>query len=104
MEYVTIRKSMKNMTVEKIIAINDPEIEKAVFLPKASRLAQKIFRFLQENTNLVTTAGGMEHYVTGLDRYKLVELARGYNINLFKYMFAVKLYEDGMLEIQSQNK
>ena len=89
------------MSVEKLEKLNDPEITKAFTQPPLPKLGQKIINFLSENSNLVTTAGGMSYVVTGLDRYKLVELAKGYSINLFKYMFAVKLYEQGLI---SQNK
>ena len=57
--------------------------------------------FLRENENLVTVAGGMEHYVTGFDRSKLFPLARDwYGIDLSKFRFAVDWYEAGMLKLQ----
>ena len=102
-----IRKSMKNLSIEKIRKLDDPEIEEAVFRPKMTRLANKIFDFIEKNSNLTTQMGGMSPVITGLDRFKLVELAKGYGIDLFRYMPMVDYYERKMLkayEIMREDK
>jgi len=57
---------------------------------------------LTTNSNLTTSIGGMETITTGIDRHKLSEVAKGYNIDIFKYMFAVDMFENGILESQSR--
>jgi len=94
---------MKDITHERLKAMKDPELEEAIFQPQSSRRAAKIFSFLRDNSNLTTLAGGMQHYVTGLDVDKLSRVAKGYGLNLFKYMFAVRMYENGILKAQEKN-
>ena len=36
----------------------------------------------------------MDVIVTGLDRYKIVELAKVYNIDMSRYMFALDMFEN----------
>jgi len=86
----------------EVLAFNDDEITKAFVKPTVPYKVSKLFDFLEENQNLITTAGGMQHHMTGLDRSKLVPLAQGYNINLFKWMFAVRMFETGLLEKHNQ--
>ena len=99
-----IRKSVSNLTFDAVAKLDDDEIKDAVFSPRVSKRAKKIFDFIHDNANLTTSLGGMDINITGLDKYKLSELAKGYNINLFKYMFAVKWYEEGMSENQARNR
>jgi len=82
----------------EILAFNDETITKAFIKPEVPKKVTNVFNFLESNQNLVTTAGGMEHFVTGLDRYKLNELAKGYNINFFSWMFAVNMFESGIIK------
>ena len=95
---------MSGRGIEHIASLNDPDIIEAVTWPSVPKRAARLFQFLRDNDNLVTVAGGMEHFVTGLDRSKLLHVARdGYGIDLPRYMFAVGWYEHGMLK-QQQNR
>lgn len=81
------------------------ELLEIVTVPDVPRKAFRVFEFLRENENLVTVAGGMDHFVTGLNRAALFPLARNeYGINLRKYRFAVNWYEQGMLTRQKNNR
>lgn len=53
---------------------------------------------MTKNDNSVFIAGGMGHAVIGIDRDKLNNIAKIYNIDLGRYMFAVDYYEEKMLE------
>lgn len=43
----------------------------------------------------------MGHNILGLDTLKLVELAKGYNIDLYRWMFAVKAFEKGIISLHN---
>lgn len=45
----------------------------------------------------------MQTITTGLDRYKLVNLAKDFNIDLAKYDFFVILYENEILKLEKKH-
>lgn len=83
--------------------MDDPEINRAIFQPGASRLARRVFNFINGNSNLVTSLGGMSPVVTGLDKSKLYAVAKGKGLRLSKYESIVDLYEDEMLRSQKNS-
>lgn len=92
-----IREGLKNIkSFEDLEKLNDPEITKAFTRPEVPRLVNRVVNFLQDNQNLMTTVGGMSVYVTGLDRYKLAEVGRGYGIDIYRWMYAVDMYEKNL--------
>lgn len=93
-----IRSELSSLSAEEIVNLDDSEIMDAFWHPEVSRKAKKIFSFLSSNKNLNTYYGGMDIVVTGLDRYKLCSLAKTYNIDLSRYMFAVDMFENAMIE------
>jgi len=74
----------------------------AYFPPKASQLAIKIFNFFRDNDRCTINAGGMQHYIMCLDKEKLTNIAKTYNIDLGKYMFALRVYENKILQKQNR--
>lgn len=57
----------------------------------------EVFNFLSSNSNLTTNVG-IDGFITGLDKYKLVLLAKEYGIDLVKYDFFLKMYEELFLK------
>lgn len=45
----------------------------------------------------------MQSVTTGLDRYKLINLAKDFNINLAKYDFFLTLYESYILKLEKKH-
>lgn len=102
---MNIRRGVNGLTLDDILAFDDEVITEAILIPEAPRLALKVFKFIRDNDNLVTVAGGMEHHITGLDRFKLIHVAKKcYNINLSKYMFAVDLYERLLVRLSNDKR
>lgn len=94
-----IRKGLKNIkSIDEIKKLDDPQITEAFTRPKVPRSVSKLVDFLQSNQNLITSVGGMSVQVTGLDRFKLAEVGRGYNIDIYRWMFAIDMYEKGLVE------
>lgn len=83
--------------MDDVLKFDDPTITEAFTRPIVPRSVDKLFNFLQDNQNLITVAGGMGHHATGLDRYKLAEVGKGYGIDIYRWMFAIKIFEDGIL-------
>ena len=78
------------------------EIEKAVFPPRVPYKAKMIFDFVSQNANLTTEKSGMQGITTGLDRYKIVMLAKEYDLDLIPYDFFITLYENRLLKEQEE--
>ncbi|WBC28533.1 globin-like protein [Thiohalocapsa phage LS06-2018-MD03] len=89
--------------MKEIRALGDETITKAFVRPSVPRNVNRVFNFIIDNQNLVTVAGGMQHYVTGFHRPDMIDAAQSYNINLSKWMFMVNAYEKCMLDEQSNN-
>lgn len=83
--------------------MENKSIEDAVFIPKTSKEARKVFDFVSRNSNLRTERSGMQSITTGLDRYKLVTLAKDFNIDLTKYDFFLTLYESYILKLEKKH-
>jgi len=99
-----IREDLQNTSREEIIALDDETINNALYFPDAPKWVYRIFNFLVENQNIVTTTGGMKPSVTGFDRYKLDMLAeRLYKFDLSRWMYPVKLFEDSLIEYQNKS-
>jgi len=62
-----------------------------------------VFDFVSRNSNLRTERSGMQSITTGLDRYKLINLAKDFNINLAKYDFFLTLYESYILKLEKKH-
>ena len=75
----------------------------AYFAPSAPKKAIQIFNFFREHDRVTINAGGMQHYVMCLDKEKLINIAKIYNIDLGRYMFAFRVYESKMLEKQNRD-
>ena len=82
--------------------MNDAEINKAIFQPESPRRAKKIYKFISDNANLITTAGGMGHIATGLDRSKYAIVAKAYDIDISKYESFIDYYEEMMIKEQNR--
>jgi len=73
-----------------------------MFFPDAPQWVYRVFKFLVENQNMVTTSGGMKNNVTGLDRYKLDRLATNlYKFDLSRWLYAVTLFESSLMKYQN---
>ena len=78
---------------------------KAYFPPEAPQLAIRVFNFFLETDQNVIVAGGMEHHVIALDQYTIGELGiRDYNIELSRYLYFFKQYENKLLLKQQREK
>ena len=98
------------MTQKEIEEDGVERYKKAYYPPKDTpKKAFKIFLFLRNNDNHCTVAGGMQHYVTGLDKERLITIAKEYGIELSRYMFLVEHYQNKLLlkqnrEMSQKNK
>lgn len=90
--------SSQNITPKELREDNVQRRIDAYFSPQAPSIAIRFFNFITKNDNCVLLAGGMSHSVMGLDRDKLNNIAKLYNIDLGRYLFAVDYYENKMLE------
>jgi len=93
---------MSKKTTDEIMKLNNKEIEQAVFSPIVPHKTKIIFDFVSKNSNLTTERSGMQGYSTGIDRYKMIMLAKEYEIDLTPYDFFITFYESKMLEQQSR--
>ena len=93
---------MGKLSIEQILKIDDPEINRAIIMPQVPEKARQVFTFLLNNRNLAiySASGGFQ----GLDKYKLVSLAKEYNIELTRYNFAIIALEQKMIERANGNK
>lgn len=74
-------------------------------MPKAPERAIKIFYFFLEAKQYKILAGGMSHHMVGLDTLKVGELGeKYYNIDLSKYMYFFKIFEQKILQQQQQQQ
>lgn len=99
-----MRQSLRGKTLAQIKDLEDPRLLEAVVMPEAPRKATRLFTFLRDNQNMVTAVSGMDYFITGVDRHKLTELAKGYHIEIFRYMFAVDMFENKLLERQERRR
>jgi hypothetical protein len=98
-DLIKIRKGLKHIkSLEEIEKLGDEQITQAFIRPPIPKSLAKLYNFLQDNQNLMTTIGGMDVQVTGLDRYKLAEVGKGYNINIYKWMYAINMYEKNLIK------
>jgi hypothetical protein len=74
----------------------------AYFPPKATPEAYRIFSFLRGNDSHVISAGGMQHFVLGLDKSKLLPLAEVYGLEFDRIIPFVSLYESEMMKQQQR--
>lgn len=92
---------MSELTLAAIKELDDAEITAAFVRPPAPFKVLRIFQFLTENENLTTTVSGMTSLHTGLNRHYLSQVARDmYKIDLSKWTFAVRWFEQGILKRQ----
>lgn len=75
---------------------------KAYYPPQAPDSAYRIYSFIRSNDNLVTTAGGMTHVITGLDKSRLAQIAPHYGIDFERIIPYVSKYESEMLKRQQR--
>ena len=57
---------------------------------------------MRENDRHQILAGGMQSYMIGLDKEKLINIAKVYNIELGRYMPFVQMYENEMIKKQNR--
>jgi hypothetical protein len=93
---------MSEVSDAEIRALDDPEILSAFTRPELPPVAARVFRFLTENQNLVTSVStGMGAHTTGLDRSKLWQVASAYGVRPSKWLFAIRRFEEGLLKRQA---
>ena len=94
------------MSKSEILELDDETVNAAIFTPNAPNLALRIFSFLAENQNIVTSnSNGMRQQITGLDKYKLEGIARRlYHIDLSKWLYPLSLFESNLLRYQNNEE
>lgn len=93
-----IRQSISHLPIKEIHALDDVDITNAIIPPKMTRPIAKMFKFLLDNQNLVTSTNGMDSFITGMDKYKLMAVSKLYNIDLSRWMFAVDIFENSFMK------
>ncbi len=79
------------------------ELLEALIPPKVPNMVSKVFNFIHENSNLVTSRG-MDGVITGLNKEKLFSLANMMDIHLRPWYFALMVYENELLKMQKRIK
>jgi len=71
----------------------------AYFPPKAPSLAIRLFNFFVKTQKYQIVAGGVEHYIIGLDLHKIGEVGKKYyNIDISKYINMFEFFEEKLLD------
>ena len=80
------------MTAEEIIDLDDESIQKAVFQPDSSRLAQNLFNVMHATVNSCFILAGMDGRVVSVDQDKMEIMADRRKIDLVRYEGSVRKF------------
>jgi len=105
-EYEDARQEINEfgITEEEIRADKNDLHIKAYFPPVVVHTAYPVYAFLRNNDGHVLVAGGMQHFILGLDKSRLLPLAQEYGLEFSRILPFVQLYERKMLERQSRQQ
>lgn len=80
------------MTAEKVLALKDETIEKAIIQPPSSLFAQRLFNLMHSTINSCFVVAGMDGRVIAIDQDKMERMAERRNIDLARYELPVKKF------------
>jgi len=75
--------------------MEDEDISKAITIPSISSEAYDLFKFIESNATQIDGQTGSFKYS------ELINIAQKGDFNLEPYLFAVRYYEDKMLEVKN---
>ena len=104
---IEIRHEIRAMSISPEELIEDKVQRRidAFFPPKVPILSMKIFNFFVETQKYTINAGGMEHYVIGLDIQKIGDIGmKYYNIDLSRYKYFFDFFEEKLLDQQQKRR
>ena len=86
------------MTTDKILALKDERIGKAVMQPSSSILAQNLFGLMHSSINSCFVTAGMDGRVIAIDQDKMERMAERRNVDLARYEIPLRKFMGAYLK------